>query len=348
MDDGKPARRGLADDAALDALLGEVACGLIGAVGDGKALDAHFLPGFVHHGEHVVQATIDVADKIANCPIAVAEAHHAGRTGMDAELVFQRGAIGIVARAQAAICVDEEFRHQEQRDATRALRRVRKPGEDEVNDVLRHVMIAPGDEDLLAVDAIGVTIRHRTAAHGGKVGACLRLRQIHRAGPFAADQLGQIGGFEFVRGMGANGFHRTAGQHRAEGEGHVGGVPHLRRGGCHQTGQALAAEFRVAIDRAPAVFNKAGIGVAKTRGWHHATIHQLGPVAIAGPIERGENLVGHFPGFFQHGLDQLGRGVFVAGQRHHACQISQFGDGETHVTQRGGVVGHGGVPRNAE
>ena len=74
---------------------------------------------------------------------------------MNAELVLDRMAARIVARAERAVVVDEELRHQEQRDAFRAGRRIGQAREHEMDDVVGEVMLAVGDEDLRAGDAIG-------------------------------------------------------------------------------------------------------------------------------------------------------------------------------------------------
>ena len=84
---------------------------------------------------------------------------------MDAELVLERRADDVVPRAGRAVVVHEELGHQEERDAARALGRVREPGEHEVDDVLRHVVVAPRDEDLLTVDAVVLALRHGARAH---------------------------------------------------------------------------------------------------------------------------------------------------------------------------------------
>ncbi len=54
-----------------------------------------------------------------------------------------------------ALGVGQELRHDEQRDALGALRRVRQARQHEVDDVLGHVVLAAGDEDLGAGDRIG-------------------------------------------------------------------------------------------------------------------------------------------------------------------------------------------------
>jgi hypothetical protein len=54
--------------------------------------------------------------------------------------------------AQAAVGVGQELRHEEQRDALDALRRVGQLGQHQVDDVLGEVVLAGGDEDLGAGD----------------------------------------------------------------------------------------------------------------------------------------------------------------------------------------------------
>ena len=81
----------------------------------------------------------------------------AGRRGVDAELVLDAGAAQVVARrspsARAAL------RHQEQRDAPRAGGRVGQAGQHQVDDVVGEIVLAIGDEDLLAGDPVGAVAR---------------------------------------------------------------------------------------------------------------------------------------------------------------------------------------------
>ena len=77
---------------------------------------------------------------------------------MDAELVLERHAAQIVALPKRAVVVDQKLRHQEQRDAACAGRRVRQPREHHVDDVVGVVVLAEGDEDLGAADAVVVAL----------------------------------------------------------------------------------------------------------------------------------------------------------------------------------------------
>ena len=190
-----------ADFPALDA----VACVdermLISAFGDRHPFDADFKPREIHHREHVFQATILLADQIADRTVGVAVGHHAGRAAVDAELVLDGDAFHIVAFSQAAAGVDQEFRHDEQRNAFHALRRVRRAREHHVDDVLRHVVLAPGDEDLGAVNPEMIAFGQGSRAYRGKIRTRLRFGEIHRPGPFAGHQVRQIGSLLRIRAM---------------------------------------------------------------------------------------------------------------------------------------------------
>src|SRR6185437_16068315 len=59
-----------------------------------------------------------------------------------------------------------------------------------MDDVVRVVVLPEGDEDLLPEEPVMIALRHRAGPHQGQVGAGLRLRQHHGAGPLAACQSG--------------------------------------------------------------------------------------------------------------------------------------------------------------
>ena len=69
---------------------------------------------------------------------------------MDAELVLDRMRARVVALAGRAIGVEQEFRHQEERNALGSRRRIGQPRQHEMDDVVGEIVFAVGDEDLLA------------------------------------------------------------------------------------------------------------------------------------------------------------------------------------------------------
>jgi hypothetical protein len=61
---------------------------LVGRLRDGHALKADIQPGVVHHGEHVFQAAVGLADEVGDRAFLVAIRHDGGRGGVYAQLVF--------------------------------------------------------------------------------------------------------------------------------------------------------------------------------------------------------------------------------------------------------------------
>ena len=279
------------DAAALLALpcIGESALG--GALGQGHALHAHRQAGRVHHDEHDVEATVLLAHQVADGAVLLAVLHHAGGACMDAELVLDAGADDVVARAQRAIGVHQILRHEEQRDAARAGRRVGQAGEDELDDVVGHLVVAVGDEDLGAEDAVGAV----GAALGAgpertQVRAGVRLGQIHGAGPLAGHHLGQVGAFQLVAALRLQRVDGAMGEQRAQAEGEVGRIPDLGGGRRHHLRQLLSAPVRRGTEPVPAARHVLGVGLLPAGRRDDLAVHQLGAGAVAQRVERLQHL----------------------------------------------------------
>jgi len=86
-----------------------------------------------------------------------------------------------------------------------------------VDNVIRHIMFAVSDENFLAKN-FERTIAHRFSptTHSGKIRAGGRLGQVHRAGPFARNQIRQIGRFLFIRPGNHQRLDGALGEHRTE------------------------------------------------------------------------------------------------------------------------------------
>ena len=237
VDDGHGLARRTIHRTALHAFGGIGQRMLVGAVGHGHALHADGEARGVHHDEHGVQATVLLADQVTHGAAGVAELQRGGGAGLDAELVLDGHAVHVVALAQRAVGVDQEFRHQEQRDALHALGRVGQAGQHQVDDVLGQIMLAVGDEDLGAGDAVAaVALRFGARAQQGQVRAGLRLGQVHGAGPLAGDHRADVALAQLGRAGGQQRLDGAVGQQRTKRERQVGGVQHFRGGRAQQAG----------------------------------------------------------------------------------------------------------------
>ena len=175
---------------ALQAVLGVGGGLLISQFARAKPLQTDRQALVVHHGEHAGQARILLAYPIADGIVVV---HHVGGTGHHPHLVLNGTARHRIARAEGAVRVGNELRHDEQADAPGARRCAGNAGKHQVNDVLRQVVLTAGNEDLGAGDAVGaIACIFRSGAQQAQVGACMGFGEIHGAGPFTAVELGQI------------------------------------------------------------------------------------------------------------------------------------------------------------
>ena len=142
----------------------------------------------VHHLEHVGQAVVRLAHQVADAGAVVAEVQRGGGGAAITHLVEQAGEDHVVARPEAAVGVDQELRHDEQRDAFHPRRCIRQLGQDHMHDVLGERVVAAGDEDLVALDPIAaVGGRFGAGADVGEGGAGVRFGEGHGAEEAALD-----------------------------------------------------------------------------------------------------------------------------------------------------------------
>src|ERR1700733_8979659 len=158
-----------------------------------------------------------LADEPSLGAVVVAIDYDAGRRGVNAELVFDSRAAEVVAWPKRSVRVDEELRRQKQRQAPRSRRGAGQTGENEMDDILRHVVLAVGDEDLLAEQAIGaVRPAFRAGPDRGEVRASLRFGEIHRPAPTTADHRRKIDVEQLARAERMKRVDGAFGQERAE------------------------------------------------------------------------------------------------------------------------------------
>ncbi len=164
-----------------------------------------------------------LAHEITHAVAVIAEVQRRTGGAAPAHLVEQPGQQHVVARAETAVIVDQEFRHDEQADALHPGRRVRQLGQHHVHDVLRERMVAAGNEDLVAFQPI--------AAVAGRLGAGADIRQRgtgmgfgerHGAKEAPLDHRLQEALLLVVAAEGLDQVRRAHGQHRVGTGGDVG------------------------------------------------------------------------------------------------------------------------------
>ena len=177
---------------SLNALIGEGERTLKGAFRQADALEPHRKSRRIHHDEHVFEPAILLADQLADGAAFLAVRQNAGGARMNAELVLDRQASDIVALAERAVRIHQKLRHQEQRNALDAFRRSGRAGQHHMDDVVREIVFAVGDEDLLARNLVAA-VAHRLGARADRreIRSRLRLGEVHGAGPNACTIFGR-------------------------------------------------------------------------------------------------------------------------------------------------------------
>ena len=225
----------------------------------------------------------------------------------------------VVARAQRAVGVDHELGHDEQADALHAFGRAGHARQHQVHDVLGHVVLAVGDEDLGAEDLVacrrpaarrGVRTSARSLPACGSVrfivpvhSPAIMLRQIDRCLSSSEPAVSS-----------ASIAPSVSSGHSAKLR--LALLMHLDAGGADRLGQALAAELAGMLQALPAALGVLAEGLLEARrGRDHAVLPRRRVAgrprtfsgAITSSLKRGA--------FLEHRLRGLEAGFLEAGQR---------------------------------
>ena len=194
------------------------------------------------------------------------------------------------------------------------MRRVGDAGKHEVDDVVGQVVLAVGDEGLLAEEPEGSILGAlRLGGDGTELGARLRLGQIHGHHPFARDELGQVTLLEVFGCVGEERMDGAAVQHRADSEGGIGPVPDLLQGHLQHHRQALSAPFGRAADPVPAGFAPAPVRLLPA--WRHGddAVGERNADAVAGLVQGSKLIFSEPAGFLDDRvgcfLVEIGKGA---------------------------------------
>ena len=176
-------------------------------------------------------------------------------------------------------------------------------------------MLAPGDVDLGALDQVlagvraaefGGANRCRGGAQRADITAGLRLGQVHRARPFAADQAWQIACLLFACTVMAERLGRADGKDREQGEGKVGRAEAFENHAGKAAGQPLPAERLRPRNRVPALLDISTIGFGEPGRGGDLAIASNRAGLVADPIEWSPFARGKGADPLNDCLDQIG------------------------------------------
>ena len=220
--------------------------------------------------------------------------------------------------------------------------RIHQPGEDEVDDVLAQVVLAAGDEDLGAGHPESpVAGRLGPCAQQPEVGAAMRLREAHDAGPRAVDELRQVAPAQLVGAVLVERDAGAVGQSRVQREGHVGRLQHLLDEHTEGVGQSLTAELRIAGQSPPAAFDVGAVCVAEPGRGAHLSVVECAAFLVADPVEREHHVLAELRRLFEHRIDQVPRRFLESWQRRELLLCAEkLVQHELHVPERCLVRGH--------
>ena len=266
---------------------------LVGALRHGHTLDAHRYAGDVHHREHVPHALIGASQEVPDrsAPVLAVD-HDTCRGGLDTEFVLQRHHFEIVALARLAACVRQELRHDEHRDPLRAGRGAVDAGEHQMDHVARHVVVAVGDEDLGAGEAVGsVPGRMGPGVEGAHVRSGVGLGEVHRGRPLARDQPGKVQVSLLIGSVGGDGGDGAVGQQRAGTEGEASRGEELFDGHPEDAGHVCAAPPSRCADRSPSGVDVGLVCLLETGRGDHVAVLQGRSLHVPDPVERRHQIL---------------------------------------------------------
>jgi hypothetical protein len=258
LDDGHLRGRGILPARAERAALGAFACVAqrleVSGVAERHRARSDADPRTVHHVEHVREAPVRLTHQVthrpglAAGPVAGALAEVEQRVGGAPvpHLVVEPCGHHVVALTEAAVRGHEVLGDDEQREPLDPGRPAGDAGEHEMDDVLRQLVIAPGDPHLGTEEPVcAVRPLLGTGRHIGERGARLRFGQAHRPEEPPLQHRPHIGVDLLARAVRAQQARVAESEERIRGRAHVGSLEVAEAGGRHGLRHAQAAELLV-------------------------------------------------------------------------------------------------------
>ena len=261
---------------------------------------------------------------------------------MDPHLVLNRAAANRIAFAQRTVVADHQLGDDEQGNTLDGIGRADALGEDQMDDVVGQVMLARRDEDLGPADGVGtIVIGLGPGLDQAKVGAAMRLGQVHRSGPESRNHVGQIFCLLLVRSLGDDRRDRPGGQAVIHFKRLVGRQDIFADRRRDDVGKPLPAKFLRRRQRRPAALAELLIRRLEPGRRGHRSVGVPGAAfMITDLVERGQNLGGEPPALGQDRLDQIGSRAGEPGKVRIMAKLNDMIEDELRVADGGGISGH--------
>ncbi|MND90489.1 hypothetical protein D3C80_825740 [compost metagenome] len=265
---------------------------------------------------------------------------------MDTHLVFDGATAHAIALAGSAIGVGQELRHDKQRNAFGASRRIGQTRQHDVHDVAGHVVFAGRDEDLGTAHFVAaVGLRFGLGAQHAQVGAAVRFGQAHGAGPLTGYQLGQVGLLLLGCAVLGDGVHGAVGQAGVHAPGPVRLTDHFADRQAQGFRQALATVIDVVGQAWPAAFDELLVGFLETSRGLNAGLAPGAAFEIAHAVQRSQYLLTKLGAFLKNGVNHVRSCVGTSRKALIVRFVAeQLVTNEANITQGGLVVRHSDKP----
>ena len=237
--------------------------------------------------------------------------------------------------------MQQELRHDEQADALDARRCIGKTRQHQVHDVVGQVVIAGGDEDLVAGDCIAaVGARLGLRGQQAQVRAALRFREAHGARPFAGHELGQPGRLQVIGPVHQQRVIGAMTESRKHAETQVRGADHLLDGKAQRLRKSLPTEGLVSRECRPARFHILLIRRLEAARRGHRTVVDVAAFRVTVLVDRMQHFLAELCRAFEHRHRRVDVEVGVARQAGEPRVVDHVIQDELHVVQRSLVRGH--------
>ena len=131
---------------------------------------------------------------------------------------------------------------------------------------------------------------------------------------------------------------------RVQLEAEVRGADELLHHELHGVRQPLPAVVGVAGQPGPAALAEGGVGFLEALGRGDHAVLQPAALLVAAAVQRLEDVFANLGRLAEHGVDQVGGMLLVAGEPGQFADVEEFVEHEAHVVERRLVDGHGFLP----